>query len=483
MRTKWVISVLGAIVLPLATGSAAASPLQEAAGTAFSYQGRLTEAGAPAEGAYDFEFKLFDALSEGSQVGSTITREDVSVSAGLFTVQLDFGDVFAGIARVLEIGVRPGASVDPYTTLTPRQALSPTPQAQYAAKAPWSGLSGIPEGFADGIDDNTVYKAGGGLTLIGNELSLADSGVTSAHIADGTIALADLGMSCSSGQVIKSGGGTTWACGADNNTTYSAGTGLSLLSNQFSVNLAGTGSASTVARSDHNHWGASWSGTGTGPGLHVSGGETGFNGSGTVTGVYGYGYSWAGVQGSSTSGWGVRGAGVTGVLGEGDSVGVYGISTAAGGRGIEGHANGDAGNYAGYFYGNLAATGTKTAVVDTSAYGSRSLYAMESPENWFEDFGAGQLVSGEATISIDPMFGETVNLREDYHVFVTPLADCALYVQEKGSAGFTVRALDGQTCSTEFDYRIVAKRLGYESLRLEPADVPAAADIAAEGPR
>jgi hypothetical protein len=36
-----------------------------------------------------------------------------------------------------------------------------------------------------------------------------------------------------------------------------------------------------------------------------------------------------------------------------------------------------------------------------------------------------------------------------------------------------VRALDGRECSLAFDYRIIAKRLGYEDVRLAPAADPA----------
>src|SRR6266496_2303670 len=85
--------------------------------TTITYQGRLSDGGAPANGTYDLEFKLYDAAN--AQVGPTETREDVPVVNGGFTVQLDFGSVFDGSARTLEISVRPGASVGPFTTLTP----------------------------------------------------------------------------------------------------------------------------------------------------------------------------------------------------------------------------------------------------------------------------------------------------------------------------------------------------------------------------
>ena len=108
---------------------------QAALGTAFTYQGQLKELGLPASGVYDFEFKLFDASSAGAQVGPTVSAGDVAVSAGLFSLTLDFGPVFGGQSRFLEIGVRPGASVGAHTLLGPRQELTPTPTALYAATA------------------------------------------------------------------------------------------------------------------------------------------------------------------------------------------------------------------------------------------------------------------------------------------------------------------------------------------------------------
>jgi hypothetical protein len=116
--------------------------------------------------------------------------------------------------------------------------------------------------------------------------------------------------------------------------------------------------------------------------------------------------------------------------------------------------------------------GTKSALVKTADYGNRKLYCLEAAGNYFEDFGQGQLVNGEATISIDPVFAQTVNLGTTYHVFLTPMGDCGLYVSAKTPTSFTVRAIDGKQVNLTFDYRIVAKRLGYEGKRLEPAQVP-----------
>jgi hypothetical protein len=107
---------------------------QAANGTAFTYQGRLTDGGAAANGAYDFRFILYNAAAGGAQVGPIVTQNGLPVSAGLFNVTLDFGAVFDGTALYLEIAVRPAGSAT-YTPLNPRQALTPAPYAHYATTA------------------------------------------------------------------------------------------------------------------------------------------------------------------------------------------------------------------------------------------------------------------------------------------------------------------------------------------------------------
>src|SRR2546425_5276256 len=97
--------------------------------TTFTYQGRLTDSGTPANGNYDLQFALFDSLSGGTQIGSTQTLSTVSVSSGAFTVQLDFGAAaFPGANRFLEISVRL-AGGGSFTTLSPRQQITSEPYA------------------------------------------------------------------------------------------------------------------------------------------------------------------------------------------------------------------------------------------------------------------------------------------------------------------------------------------------------------------
>ena len=95
----------------------------------FTYQGRLTDGGTPANGNYDLQFVLFDAADGNNQIGQTQTISNVPVSGGVFTVTLDFGaSAFAGPARFLEISTRP-VSAGSFTLLTPRQPIASTPYA------------------------------------------------------------------------------------------------------------------------------------------------------------------------------------------------------------------------------------------------------------------------------------------------------------------------------------------------------------------
>jgi hypothetical protein len=101
-------------------------------GTAFTYQGRLGDGGVAANGSYDLTLKLYDAATNGTQVGATADLRGQGVTNGLFTVTLDFGAAaFAGDARWLDIAVRSSGG-SAYTTLTPRQPLTATPYALYA---------------------------------------------------------------------------------------------------------------------------------------------------------------------------------------------------------------------------------------------------------------------------------------------------------------------------------------------------------------
>ena len=118
-----------ALTILIASASACAVPV----GTQFSYQGRLEDNQVPATGLYDFEFRLFDALSGGTQIGLPLQLNDIPVEDGTFSVELDFGaGAFGGQARWLAVAVREGVSSGSYEALNPRQALTAAPVAQFA---------------------------------------------------------------------------------------------------------------------------------------------------------------------------------------------------------------------------------------------------------------------------------------------------------------------------------------------------------------
>ena len=113
-----------------------------AQGTAFTYQGRLNDGGVPANGAYDFRFRLFDALTNGSFPGGNNFLDAVGVSNGLFAVTLAFRPAaLNGNARWLEIGVKTNGGPD-YLYLVPRQTITATPYALTAADV---NLDGQPD--------------------------------------------------------------------------------------------------------------------------------------------------------------------------------------------------------------------------------------------------------------------------------------------------------------------------------------------------
>jgi len=118
--------------------------------------------------------------------------------------------------------------------------------------------------------------------------------------------------------------------------------------------------------------------------------------------------------------------------------------------------------------GNFIATGTKSAVVKTTK-GDVALYCQESPENWFEDFGEGKLINGHTRIELDKLFLETVTINDQYpmKVFIQLEDNCNGVYVRKDKTGFDVYELQSGTSNATFTYRVVAKRKGFEDLRLK----------------
>ena len=158
-----------------------------------------------------------------------------------------------------------------------------------------------------------------------------------------------------------------------------------------------------------------------------------------------------------------------------ESATVYAVNLGSGGGGLfvgdALRAEGPGGSCTLTGSGDAACTGVLKSVVATmgSAGAQRvETYSVQSAENWFEDAGTAQLVNGTASVNLESVFGQTVNTGVEYHVFLTPDGDCkGLYVSSKSASGFEVRELGGGAASIAFEYRIMAKRVGYETVRLK----------------
>jgi hypothetical protein len=170
----------------------------------------------------------------------------------------------------------------------------------------------------------------------------------------------------------------------------------------------------------------------------------------------------AGVHGTSELNPGVSGSSLNfhGVLGYSiNAHGVLGISETS--IGVHGRVVDPAG-LAGLFDGRVVVdgdfivTGTKSAAAPFPDGSRRLLYCVESPDHWFEDFGAARLSRGHARVRLDTDFAKVIGA---YHVFLTPQGDCnGVYVASTRAGAFEVRELNGGTSSVRFSYRIVGRR-------------------------
>ena len=171
IKTQTFVAASAALLLSVAVIPAA--PL----GTAFTYQGRLTDGGVGANGTYEMRISVWDALAGPTQI-AVVTNTGVVVSNGLFTTVVDFGaGIFNGTAYWLELGIRTNGSAGAFATQVPRQPVTPSPYALYSSVAPLVDASVTSAKILDG----TI-----------NTVDLANSSVTSAKVLDGSLVGADL---------------------------------------------------------------------------------------------------------------------------------------------------------------------------------------------------------------------------------------------------------------------------------------------------
>ncbi|MBM4429963.1 MAG: hypothetical protein FJ026_06375 [Chloroflexi bacterium] len=398
------------------TQAAAAAPL----GTSFTYQGRLLDAGQPASGSYDLQFKLYNAASAGTQLGSTVQKDDMAVTTGLFTVELDFGSgVFTGDARWLEIAVRPGSSTGAFTTVTPRLPLTAVPYAHSLRPG-----ASVETGAGNALNLSTSGTSGTALNALASATSGNTAAVYGSSSSPGGAGLS--GYNSSSGYgVYGSAGGSTGipygvyglASHAGSATSYgvygksnsSLGTGVggeapwngifgkATASGGYGV----YGEASAASGTNYGVYGKAISVSGYG--VYGQGGYYGVYGSGTdpvgVTyGVYGIstGPAGYGVKGQSTYRQGVRGESTygAGVYGTASTTGTVGIATASGGPtwGVYGQSNAPSGYGV---YGENTSSGATYGVYGVNA-SSSGAGVMGTSKNAAGSGVRGETVNGHA---------------------------------------------------------------------------------------
>ena len=260
MKTK-ILSFIPVVVCSTFTALSSAF----AQGTAFTYQGVLAASNAPVNGTYDLTFALWDSLAGGNQVGNSITNPGFLVMSGQLTATLDFGANFSGTPLWLEIGVRTNGATS-FSTLSPRQPLTPTPYAIYAESA--TGLAngvalgsgtgnmispnGGPDSFIGGGNANNILNGSMNSAIAGGQGNLVQPGAAFSFIGGGmnNMSASIMATVGGGGQNNASGANATVAGGFQNTASGSyatvGGGGQNSASGDYSTVAGGGGNGNSA---------------------------------------------------------------------------------------------------------------------------------------------------------------------------------------------------------------------------------------------
>ncbi len=174
MKYTTTLLSLAAILCSLLTATQPA----RAQSTAFTYQGFLTINGQLVRTPHDIVITPFNAVTNGSAVAAPVTNLSVAVANGLFNVTLDFGGIFDGTPRWLDIAVRPTGS-GAFTNLVPRQPVTATPYAIFAGGVSAAGVTGtLPAASLTGTYGSAVNFSNAANAFAGNAAGLTNFNTT-----------------------------------------------------------------------------------------------------------------------------------------------------------------------------------------------------------------------------------------------------------------------------------------------------------------
>ncbi|GIV17070.1 MAG: hypothetical protein KatS3mg022_2505 [Armatimonadota bacterium] len=400
----------------------------------FTYQGMLKESGVPANGAYDFRFRLWSSASGGSQSGADLFINDLTVQGGQFTTELNFGNVWDGSERYLEIAVRAGSSTGAYTTLAPRVKITRAPYAIRADTAPPVGAAGgdlsgtypypVVAGMQGRPVGNTAPTAGQVLKWDGSAWSPSTDLRDQFWLASGSDIFYNagkVGVGTSSPYYplhVEGSEGAVYGRATSVSSSANGVTGQSDSPGGKGIFGLATAANSLGYGVYGENWGTDGSGVlgystaSTGPTVGVIGRSVSTSGkgvvgevsasSGTTYGVYGWSNS---PSGTGVFGWTTASLGTTsGVAGQNDSsggrgvfgwasasdgytTGVYGKSDSTNGTGVSGWASAASGNTTGVH-------GQSNSTSGTGVYG----HATASSGNTIGVYGRSNSTAGDAIV-------------------------------------------------------------------------------------
>jgi hypothetical protein len=401
----------------------------------FTYQGKLTDGTNAANGTYEMQFSVHTAASGGTQIGSTITNNAVSVVNGVFTVNLNFSpaEPFSnGADRFLEIAVRKASDPPGFTTLSPRQQITSSPYSIRTLSASTSdSLSSACVGCVDDAKISGVAgsKVAGPVAQAANVTSVVPivnggTGSATKNFVDLTTNQTIAGNKTFTGNtVVEAADASTYVLWARNTAPSAASNGSGLVGT--------TAQAGTIA-----------------------GGVRGENSNTNGTGIFAMGNGQGGV--SMPGGSGLSAVGFTTAV-------FARTNNASAGQALYTDNFGDI-TRVNYYNGTLFkinGEGTVSTLVRDEDQRKRVMFAPEAPEVLLEDYGVGRLINGRVHIDIDAVFARniTVNDRHPLRVFIQLEGDCnGVYVTNKTPSGFDVVELGQGRSNVSFSWHIVGNR-------------------------